>query len=101
MTNNDKRIGQKKIIYTESQAIIDSEFVLQLKDLFEKAILKKLNKYNFENGILTIIFDDELPYLKAKIQEMIIELIGFYKEKINKSEFREIIFIGTRNFFSG
>ncbi|MFJ1269895.1 hypothetical protein ACD661_15145 [Legionella lytica] len=53
LTNQkSKKTGKRKILYTPSDVFYDSELVVDLKNLIHASLIKKLNKYEFNNGIL-------------------------------------------------
>lgn len=100
LTNEKSKVsGKRKIIYTSSKFIPDSKLILNLKNLIQKSLKKKLNKYDFKDGILIITFDITLPHLYPEIQSMLEELKCECHNQIKNSEFKDIIFVGISDFF--
>lgn len=100
LTNQkSKKSGNRRIHHTVSEVFYDSELVLDLKNLIQASLTNKLNKYEFTNGILIITFNEQFPHLNLHLQDSLKEMLTEDELQIKKSEFSDIVVVGTSNFF--
>ena len=94
-----KKSGEREVYNTPSEEFYDSELVSNLKNDIQISLLKKLNKYDFKNGILVITFDELFPHLNPALQDELAEMLIQNELKIKESEFSNIVVASTRSFF--